>query len=40
MGGRHFADCQEETVLLHPTATDPKLAEELWKASEDIVRAK
>jgi hypothetical protein len=35
--GAHFADCAEETFYLHPTATDPKLAEALWKASEEIV---
>ena len=35
--GAHFADCQEDTIHVHPTANDAKLAQDLWTASEAIV---
>lgn len=35
--GAHYADCQVETTLLHPTATNAQLAQDLWIASEAIV---
>lgn len=35
--GAHFADCHEDTIHVHPTANDAKLAQDLWTASESIV---
>jgi hypothetical protein len=35
--GQHFADCAVELEKLHPKAHDAQLAEDLWKASLDIV---
>jgi hypothetical protein len=37
--GAHFADCAVETVRVHPRVDDAKLAEDLWRASEEIVKA-
>lgn len=35
--GAHYADCQEDTVHLHPMANSTQLAKDLWTASERIV---
>ncbi len=37
--GAHYADCRVETKIIHPTASDAQLAADLWKASEEIVKA-
>ena len=39
-GGEHYADCKIETDYVHAMASDEKLQQDLWKASEDIVNGK
>lgn len=35
--GAYYADCREEVSRVHPTASDPAIAERLWRLSEDAV---
>lgn len=38
--GLHYANCQVDTVKVHPRASDEALSKRLWEFSEELIRSK